>query len=169
MELLNTADSSSEPLSETASPPSVPGPPEPTLEVEEVVPVPPPEDLEASPFEDLKASPFEDLEASPSEDLEASPSEDLEASPSGDLEASTAEPVPEVLAGAVLPEASTNPPVETEDYRLSSDDIDRIARRVVEIAGEEVVREIAWEVVPDMVEVVVLERLEKLESELEET
>ena len=52
--------------------------------------------------------------------------------------------------------------------RLSDEDIDRVARRVVELAGDGVLREIAWEVVPDLAEVIVRERLEKLESELEE-
>jgi hypothetical protein len=52
--------------------------------------------------------------------------------------------------------------------RLSDEDIDRVARRVVELAGDGVLREIAWEVVPDLAEVIVRERLDKLESELEE-
>jgi hypothetical protein len=38
----------------------------------------------------------------------------------------------------------------------------------VELVGDGVLREIAWEVVPDLAEVIVRERLDKLESELEE-
>ena len=40
---------------------------------------------------------------------------------------------------------------------LSAEDIDRIARRMIEIAGDGVLREIAWEVVPDLAEVIVRE------------
>lgn len=50
---------------------------------------------------------------------------------------------------------------------LSDEDVERIARRVVELAGDGVLREIAWEVVPDLAEVVIRERLAKLEAELE--
>lgn len=56
-----------------------------------------------------------------------------------------------------------------EPRTLSAEEIDRIARRVVEIAGDGVLREVAWEVVPDLAEVIIRERLERLESELEES
>jgi len=39
---------------------------------------------------------------------------------------------------------------------------------VLEIGGQEVVRQIAWEVVPDLAEVVIRERLAQLEAEVEE-
>jgi CheY-like chemotaxis protein len=51
--------------------------------------------------------------------------------------------------------------------RLSDEDIDRIARRLVEILGDKVVRDIAWEVVPDLAEVVIKDRLRELESQVE--
>lgn len=73
------------------------------------------------------------------------------------------------VAGVARSEAE---PVEASAearHGLSDEDIDRIARRVVEIAGDGVLREIAWEVVPDLAEVIVRERLEKLERELEES
>lgn len=47
---------------------------------------------------------------------------------------------------------------------LSVADVDAIARRVVELLGDEVVREVAWEVVPDLAEVVVKDRLRELEE-----
>ena len=47
---------------------------------------------------------------------------------------------------------------------LSPADVDAIARRVVELMGDEVVREVAWEVVPDLAEVVVQDRLRELEE-----
>ena len=43
--------------------------------------------------------------------------------------------------------------------------IDRIARRVLELMSEKVVRNIAWEVIPDMAEMIVKERIRQLENE----
>ncbi len=46
---------------------------------------------------------------------------------------------------------------------LGDDEVERIARRVVEILGERVVRKVAWDVVPEMAERLVRERLRELE------
>ncbi|HEY3349750.1 MAG TPA: response regulator [Thermoanaerobaculia bacterium] len=46
---------------------------------------------------------------------------------------------------------------------LSDADVDRIARRVLELGGERVVRRVAWDVVPELAERLVKERLEELE------
>ena len=70
----------------------------------------------------------------------------------------------EVAAGE--PRTGTS---ESGSPALSAEDIDRIAQRVVEIAGDGVLREIAWEVVPDLAEVIIRERLDQLESELDES
>ena len=45
--------------------------------------------------------------------------------------------------------------------QLSHEMVDAIARRVVELMSDGVVREIAWEVVPDLAERLIRERLEK--------
>lgn len=50
---------------------------------------------------------------------------------------------------------------------LSDETVDRIARRVVELLGPDVLREVAWEVVPDLAEVVIKERLRELEGQVE--
>jgi len=50
---------------------------------------------------------------------------------------------------------------------LSEADVDRIARRVVELAAERVVREVAWEVVPDLAEVLLKARIRELEASVE--
>lgn len=50
---------------------------------------------------------------------------------------------------------------------LSDEAVDRIARRVAELLGPDAVREVAWEVVPDLAEVVIKERLRELESQVE--
>jgi CheY-like chemotaxis protein len=50
---------------------------------------------------------------------------------------------------------------------LADADVDRIARRVVELLGDKVIRDIAWEVIPDLAEVVIKDRLRELESQVE--
>ena len=47
---------------------------------------------------------------------------------------------------------------------LSDEDIDRIAHRLLELAGDRIDR-IAWEVLPDMAEIVVRERVREIEAE----
>ena len=49
--------------------------------------------------------------------------------------------------------------------QLTDEQIDRIARRVVELMADKTVRDIAWEVIPDLAERVVKERIRQLESE----
>ncbi|MCG8461376.1 MAG: response regulator [Holophagales bacterium] len=66
-------------------------------------------------------------------------------------------------AGAGDSAAGAGEPVAT----LSDDDVDRIARRVVELLGESGVKEVAWEVVPDLAEVIIRERIRELESQAE--
>ena len=50
---------------------------------------------------------------------------------------------------------------------LTDEQIEMVARRVVEKLSEKVVREIAWEVVPDMAEIVIKKRIKELESGME--
>jgi len=72
-------------------------------------------------------------------------------------------------ATVIAPKASPAPasPAVSGNGALSEGDIDRIARRVVELLGDQLVREIAWEVVPDMAELVIKDRLRELERQLE--
>lgn len=71
-------------------------------------------------------------------------------------------PAPEpVFAAAPAPAAANG------NGRLSDDDVDRIARRVVELLGDKAVRDVAWEVVPDMAEVIIRDRLRELEAQVE--
>jgi hypothetical protein len=62
---------------------------------------------------------------------------------------------PEPLAASVAPSASFSP------GQLTPEMIDVIARRVVEMMSDKVVREIAWEVVPDLAELLIKQQLEK--------
>ncbi|MCZ6726554.1 MAG: response regulator [Acidobacteria bacterium] len=48
---------------------------------------------------------------------------------------------------------------------ISDADVDRIARRVVELMAADTVREIAWDVIPDLAEVVIRDRIRQLEAE----
>jgi CheY-like chemotaxis protein len=48
---------------------------------------------------------------------------------------------------------------------LTEEQVDRIARRVVQLMSEQIVRNIAWEVIPDLAEMVVKERIRQLEAE----
>jgi CheY-like chemotaxis protein len=84
------------------------------------------------------------------------------------------EPEPEEapVAAASAP-AETAPPMpiaargESSDLpaNLTDEQVDRIARRVVELLSDQVVRNIAWEVIPDLAEMVVKERIRQLEAE----
>lgn len=101
-----------------------------------------------------------------------------ETAPSGGIAAH--EPVSPVATGteAYVPQVPASAPLQvghTESYSaaggngsgsLSDSDVDRIARRVVELLGEKVVRDIAWEVIPDLAEVVIKDRLRELESQV---
>jgi CheY-like chemotaxis protein len=58
-------------------------------------------------------------------------------------------------------------PAHAGNGRLSDEDVDRIARRVVELLGDRTVRDVAWEVIPDMAEVIIRDRLRELESQVE--
>ena len=57
-------------------------------------------------------------------------------------------------------------PEEDPETGLSDDDVDRIARRLLELASDRI-EHIAWDVIPDMAEVVVRERVRELEANAE--
>ena len=50
---------------------------------------------------------------------------------------------------------------------LSDADVDRIARRVIELLGDKPIRDVAWEVVPDLAEVLLKSRIRELEASVE--
>jgi hypothetical protein len=77
------------------------------------------------------------------------------------------EPMPAPAAAA---ESSVSEPARTEAFAgamgdLTDEQVDRIARRVVQLMSDQVVKNIAWEVIPDLAEMVVKERIRQLESE----
>ena len=68
-------------------------------------------------------------------------------------------------APASTPPSSGAAPGGDLGGHLTDEQIDRIARRVVELMADTAVRNIAWEVIPDLAERVVKERIRQLESE----
>lgn len=97
-----------------------------------------------------------------------------EAAPHQDDSVAVAEPeaaaasVAEPEAVAPSPDAAPAEAASDESPAALSDaDVDRIARRLVELVGEKTVREVAWEVVPDLAEVVIKDRLSELEGQTE--
>jgi hypothetical protein len=88
--------------------------------------------------------------------------------PSDPFEAEPAVESVEVEAPAE-PVTATPPsdPATVEAAGLSDDEIDRIARRLLELAGDRI-EHIAWEVIPDMAEIVIRERVRDLEADSEQ-
>ena len=78
----------------------------------------------------------------------------------GDLEALAAEARLSDLR-SLIPQGSAS---SAAAGGLSDDDIDRIARRVLELSGERIVRKIAWDVVPELAERLVKERLDEMDK-----
>jgi CheY-like chemotaxis protein len=111
---------------------------------------------EPSPWSEPAASPFE---------VEPPPLEEQEAPFEPEMTAAVEEPEP--LADIVNPQITDDvvTPAPAPAGDLTDDQIDRIARRVVQLMSEQVVRNIAWEVIPDLAEMVVKERIRQLESE----
>lgn len=94
--------------------------------------------------------------------------------PSADLEPPVEADAFDVLGDADTQDLAAGPKPESEpaaaagpgEFRLSDDDVDRIARRVVELSGQ-LIEHIAWEVIPDMAEIVVRERVREIEAAAE--
>ena len=70
-------------------------------------------------------------------------------------------------APAILAPAAHEPQAHHANGRLSDEEVERIAHRVVSLLGDKAVREIAWEVVPDLAEVIIRDRLRDLEGQVE--
>ncbi len=128
-----------------------------------------PEDDVAVDFEferEIEAEP--DIEPPPSDEL--SREEDETPFPAADTgpvpsesfaegyDPSVGEPVPEPAAMPLAPVADIG--------RLSDEDVDRIAHRVLELASDRF-EQLAWEIVPDMAEIAVRQRIRELEAEIE--
>lgn len=76
-------------------------------------------------------------------------------------------PAPQPLPVVPAPEPAVESAAPAGNGALSDADVDRIARRVLELAGERVLRDVAWEVVPDLAEVILRARIRELEASVE--
>lgn len=76
-----------------------------------------------------------------------------------------AEPEPPAWTTPTPAAAEATPARSGNGVDLTDEQVDRIARRVIQLMSDQVVRNIAWEVIPDMAEMVVKERIRQLESE----
>jgi len=91
------------------------------------------------------------------------------AASTAELESASEPPASAAEAPAAAPEAVPAAPVAAAASLegLSEEDVDRIARRVVELLGDKPVRDVAWEVVPDLAEVLLKARIRELEASVE--
>jgi CheY-like chemotaxis protein len=74
------------------------------------------------------------------------------------------EPEPEPVFAEPAPAPVAAPVTSISADQLSPEMIDAIARRVVEMMSDKVVREIAWEVVPDLAELLIKRQLEEKQA-----
>jgi CheY-like chemotaxis protein len=133
-----------------------------------------PEPMSAAPMPDLTAEaapedmPFATEAAAEPEAEEPQPVETVPPpsepawSPLAAAEAAAEPEEPVVPPPALAPET---PVIPIRSSELTDDQVDRIARRVIELMSDQIVRNIAWEVIPDLAEMVVKERIRQLESE----
>ncbi|MBW3565812.1 MAG: response regulator [Acidobacteria bacterium] len=86
-------------------------------------------------------------------------------SPGGDDEATPFGREDDSSEQGWAPAGPTESPETASDSPYPDDEVERIARRVVEMLSDRVLREIAWEVIPEVAEMVVRERVRELESQ----
>ena len=126
-----------------------------------------PDIFEAEPAVDEPEA-FEPEPELPEAALDAQDSADVDVMPPAEFPIDT-DPVVDIASEAEILPVSEDPVDAIDESpigRLSDEDIDRIARRVAELAGDRL-EKIAWEVIPDMAEIVVRERLRELEDDIE--
>lgn len=155
-------------LAAATAPPAEPAAEEESLSLEEIEEAPAVQSTEvqapadATPLSEREpeGTPFR-LSELDSEGFSLEPDEEDEPEVAADQpEPVEAQPV-EVTAEPVAEEA----PVAATG--LSDEDVERIARRVAELVGERAVKEVAWEIIPDLAEVMIKDRIQQLESQVE--
>lgn len=133
-----------------------------------------PETIAIPPYEsssELSEPPAEPEESSVAEshepETEASPPTSTDTGPvTVGFVPSTPETEPEIAVDRAEPELDSvaQPTTDAAISELSDEEIDRIARRLLELASDRI-EQIAWEIVPDMAEIVVRRRIREIESE----
>jgi CheY-like chemotaxis protein len=76
-------------------------------------------------------------------------------------------PMPAPAAAEPMAASASTAPGNGASAPLSDADVERIARRVAELVSERAVRDVAWEVVPDLAEVLLKARIRELEASVE--
>jgi hypothetical protein len=119
---------------------------------------------------EIDAAPDEEPEVEPQPSIDVT-REDEEAAPrDADTGPVPAEVIPEqeeqVTEEPFHPPEPMPPAPPAEMGVLSDEDVDRIARRVLELASDRF-EQLAWEIVPDMAEIAVRQRIRELEAEIE--
>ncbi len=112
-----------------------------------------------------------DAATEPSDDfMVQSPEEAFREPPAPIVTDADTAPVPPIDDEPELPSVVATEEHETRDVvpaaPLSDEDVDRIARRVLELAADRI-EQVAWEVIPDVAEVAVRDRIRELEAEFE--
>jgi CheY-like chemotaxis protein len=140
-----------------------------TFEVEEDAPLPPLSEadlglrIEPEPLFDLGAEEVTPLAPAAEPSFEPVPAAPW--TPAVFPEApAAATPTAPTSAPAVASAPAAAPAAPAADYALTDADVDRIARRVIELIGDRPVRDVAWEVIPDLAEVVIRDRIRELEA-----
>lgn len=152
------------PASQADQAPESPFEADPRLADTDGIPEPEPEPEPAAAPE-----PWSEIAVHPEPETEAEPAPVVAAEPPAEFDTPLPSPPPAPQPGAV---PVTPPPAASEatpagaDGRLSDEEVERIARRVVELASDTLER-ISWEILPDMAEMIVRQRLRELEGEVE--
>ncbi|HEY8181383.1 MAG TPA: response regulator [Thermoanaerobaculia bacterium] len=135
---------------------------------------PPSPTPETPPWDSRPSGNFEASEPSESAAWDEQPVGETKAFPKmsfEDLDKTPAKPAAKPAAEEPMftppppPPPAPSPLSSSSSGELSDEQIDKIARRVVQLLSDQVVRNIAWEVIPDLAETVVKERIRQLESE----
>lgn len=75
-------------------------------------------------------------------------------------------PAEEQGHGTLYPGPDSQPaPAAAPSHTLTPEQLDEIVRRVVEQLSDQVIREVAWEVIPDLAEILIRKRISELERD----
>ena len=95
---------------------------------------------------------------------------DTPSAPEPAAPASAPEPAPSdagSFADIAPVDATEAPASEAASVRVPVDEVEKIAQRVAAQVSEKVVREIAWDVIPDLAEALIKQEIERLKAELQ--
>jgi hypothetical protein len=75
----------------------------------------------------------------------------------------------DVAAAVAPPPPPAAPPSEAAAVPVPVEMVEKIAQRVAAQISEKAVREIAWEIIPDLAEALIKQEIERLKAELQKT